>query len=87
MAHKGLALGLLAALLFAGCQNDEPVSDDTCGAASYSALIGQDAAAAEDVRAPRRIYTEGDAVTMDFNPDRVNVVLDEGGTIISVECG
>ena len=49
-----------------------PITEDTCGAAQFADLIGQDATALE-----RRLYLgqvrvirPGDAVTMDFRPER-----------------
>ncbi|APE44896.1 hypothetical protein BOO69_16895 [Sulfitobacter alexandrii] len=60
---------------------------DTCNAASYAGMIGQDAVVALSIPEPKRQYRLGDPVTMDFNPDRVNVVLDETDTIIDIKCG
>ncbi|MEL1263522.1 I78 family peptidase inhibitor [Pseudoxanthomonas putridarboris] len=34
-----------------------------------------------------RSLKPGDAATMDFNPDRLNVILDEKGVVSSVNCG
>lgn len=34
-----------------------------------------------------RALKPGDAATMDFNPNRLNVILDEKGNVASVNCG
>jgi hypothetical protein len=34
-----------------------------------------------------RSLKPGDAATMDFNPNRLNVILDEKGVVGSVNCG
>lgn len=62
-------------------------TDDTCNAASYTDLIGQDAVAALQIPDPKRQYREGDPVTLDYAPDRVNVVLDDTDMIIRITCG
>ena len=60
---------------------------DTCGAANWQQLIGQPRAAADAVPQPKRVYHITDAVTQDFREDRINVVLDDSGTIGAVTCG
>ncbi|WP_442641589.1 I78 family peptidase inhibitor [Roseicyclus sp.] len=63
--------------------------DDTCGASAYSHLVGRDRSVAEDLRLvqPKRVYGPDEAVTMDFNPDRINFVIGEDGDIAEVRCG
>lgn len=61
--------------------------EDTCNAASYAGMIGQDAVVALSIPEPKRQYRLGDPVTMDFNAERVNVVLDETDVIIDIKCG
>ena len=34
-----------------------------------------------------RSLKPGDAATMDFNPNRLNIILDEKGAVASVNCG
>jgi hypothetical protein len=62
--------------------------EDLCNAAGNQSLIGANVAA---VTLPadlvHRIYKEGDAVTMDYRPDRLNIVTDDNGVIIEVKCG
>ena len=94
---KHLALPLI--LLLAGCVEETeapgaalpalpPVAEDTCGANDYASLIGSPLAA---VTLPAdlndRVIEPDSAVTMDFAPDRLNIYLDEAGTIISLSCG
>lgn len=66
-----------------------PTVRDGCGAAGLQHLVGGPLPAGFDVPGPVRIYGEGDAVTMDFNETRLNVLLD-GATrsrILAVTCG
>lgn len=66
---------------------EEAVADE-CGAAGYQALIGTNAAAVTlPLELVHRIYQEGDPVTMDYRPDRLNIVTDADGVIIEVKCG
>jgi hypothetical protein len=36
---------------------------------------------------PYRIYTQGDPITEDFVPTRLNVILDQKGLVKRVKCG
>lgn len=77
-------------VLLAACQQAaERPEQDACGASGYGFLLGQnrDVLAAMTFPAPMRAYGEGDPVTLDFNPARLNVVWDETGEIIAVSCG
>ena len=58
-----------------------------CKEGGWWGLVGRPRAAASIVSEPKRVYTEGDSVTMDNNPDRTNIVVDEAGTIVEVTCG
>jgi len=60
---------------------------DTCKEGSWWGLIGRPKSAASIVSEPKRVYTEGDPVTMDANPNRTNIVLDAEGKIAKVTCG
>lgn len=60
---------------------------DTCGAAAWQHLIGQPRTAADALPQPKRVYHITDAITQDFREDRINVVLDDSGTIGAVTCG
>ncbi len=61
---------------------------DPCGAKGYSSLLGSPLAA---VTLPAdlndRVIRPGDAVTQDYVESRLNLELDESGTIIGLSCG
>ncbi|PJI86420.1 peptidase inhibitor I78 family protein [Yoonia maricola] len=84
---------ILALIALAGCTAAEPPLppqlEDTCGAAAFADLIGQDATALERtlVLGPVRLIRPGDVVTMDFRPDRVNFKINDTETIQSIDCG
>lgn len=62
--------------------------DDLCKASDYASLIGTNAAAVSlSADLPHRIYKLGDPVTLDFRPDRLNIVTDADGVIVEVKCG
>ena len=65
-----------------------PLAQDTCNAAQYSALIGQDATALERVLilSQVRVIRPGQAVTMDFRPERINFNVDATNRIVSISC-
>lgn len=60
----------------------------SCAAENYEALVGKQLAA---VTLPSNLthrVIEGDApVTMDYDPDRMNIHVDANGVITEVECG
>lgn len=60
---------------------------DTCKAARYQNLVGQDPIAAAGLPNPKRVYHITDPVTQDYRPERINVVLDDSGTIGAISCG
>lgn len=89
-------IALLTAVTLAACGPQMPAGGsapansgggDTCNAASYADMIGQDAVVALSIPEPKRQYRLGDPVTMDFNAARVNVVLDNTDVIIDIKCG
>ncbi|MEJ6396835.1 I78 family peptidase inhibitor [Yoonia sp. 208BN28-4] len=61
---------------------------DTCGKDDYAALVGANLAA---VTLPAdlndRVIGPDDAVTLDFQPDRLNFFVDEAGLITRISCG
>lgn len=66
---------------------EEATAQDTCGAAAYSAMIGTPIAAASFPATPQiRVIMPDSAVTEDFRPDRLNVIVDAGGNITALEC-
>lgn len=71
-----------------------PDADDECGAGKLADLIGKSATSAVRARIAAtagagrvRIYTTGDALTMDYSPQRLNVELDKAGRIARMSCG
>lgn len=83
----------LILIALAGCTVAEaplpPQLEDTCGANDFADLIGQDAAVLEKtlLLGPVRVIRPGDAVTMDFRPDRVNFKIADDETIQTIDCG
>ena len=85
----------LAMLILSACQSesDENSMVDTtpkgsCGAEALTHLIGQPVSAfdALDHKGPVRVIRPGQAVTMDYRLDRLNVVLDDLDVITGVNC-
>ncbi|PIE11207.1 MAG: hypothetical protein CSA72_03560 [Rhodobacterales bacterium] len=83
---------LVAAVFVAGCQMAEPkgptLPEESCGASDYQGLVGKSLAAITmpaDLNA--RIVPHGGAVTLDYDPDRMNIFLDRDGRIESITCG
>lgn len=65
-------------------------SEDQCGARSLAALIGQPVSQAPQPSANRhlRVVGEGDPVTMDYAPQRLNIYYDRStGRITRIKCG
>ena len=84
-----VALLALAACVPAGPPAD-PVQVGTCDAERLSAeFVGLPSSvlAATTFTLPIRIVRPGDAVTMDFNPNRINFELDDAGRVARVTCG
>ncbi|WP_420859599.1 I78 family peptidase inhibitor [Marivivens marinus] len=84
------AIGICA--LAACTQGPAPVpppAEDTCGAAEFSPLVGQQSNALERQLIMRqvRVIRPGDAVTMDYRPDRLNFEIDSAGQIARIFCG
>ncbi len=85
---RALFLILLAACAEAEISDPLPVND-TCNAAAYGNLISQDATALERVliMGKVRVLRPGDAMTMDYWPDRINFMIDDGNRIAQITCG
>ena len=84
---------LFAALTLVACA---PASDGpnrvpltgTCDAAGYSAMVGLNIAAVTlPADLEQRVIYPGQAVTMDFRPNRMNIEVSETGTIRRIYCG
>jgi hypothetical protein len=94
-------IAAVSALALGGCRtlSDEGnvTSEDqrfACDATRVQAMLGQPATqalGAEAVRASgartMRWIRPGDAVTMDYRTDRLNVHLDEANKVVRVVCG
>lgn len=62
---------------------------DACGAPDLQGLVGQNRSVLETMRfaGPVRVIEPGMAVTMDYNPARLNIELNDAGRILRVTCG
>ena len=87
------ALALLPLLALAACVEPVPPAapepaPDLCNAASMQGLVGQPSTVLRDMmlRAGTRVINPGDAVTMDFRADRMNIEIGTGGRIEKVAC-
>lgn len=89
---------LLALLPLAACMTTpkaEGLADGAgCGDAKAADLIGK--RWTEALRAPTqkrtgardlRVIAPGDAVTMDYRPDRLNIETDAEGKVVRLKCG
>ncbi|MEG8040092.1 I78 family peptidase inhibitor [Sphingomonas sp. LR60] len=93
------AIALTAALALGACAKPAaPVAEATapgvqCDANAVQSLVGRMAAEvtaeAQRLSGARsvRSYRSGDALTMDFRPDRLNVERDAGGRVVKFSCG
>ena len=96
-----LPLCALAAIGLTGCQSHQDdvkkeraknaatvQQPDTCGAGSFSYLIGKPASALDTLRfaQPMRHITPDTAVTMDYRAERLNIESDEKGVITRLYC-
>lgn len=63
----------------------EATAQDTCGASQYASMVGQNMAAVT-VPAGTRTIGPDTAVTEDFRPDRLNMIVDAQGVIQRFEC-
>jgi hypothetical protein len=83
---------VLFPLLVAGCVALPPVSDDladACGAGDLQYLVGKPGVVLDGMRFSQdvRVIEYGMAVTMDYNPARLNILLDRLDVIEKVSCG
>ncbi|HYD85950.1 MAG TPA: I78 family peptidase inhibitor [Vitreimonas sp.] len=65
------------------------VSDDTCGASRYAHLLGEEFAElhqASLVPANANVVDRGRLTTLEYEPHRLNVVVNGAGRIIAVGC-
>jgi len=78
---------LSALALVGGCYAQVAQAD--CGAQELQDLIGQPSSVLSTMRFadPVRILEFGQPMTMDHNPDRLNIQSDSNGVISRVWCG
>lgn len=87
------SLALLAACATTDGMSEDDVVDRSgareCAAQQFQLLLGQlrDEVDTSTLPVPYRIYGPGDAVTMDYRPDRMNVVIGDDGRVERVACG
>lgn len=61
---------------------------DTCGKDGYASLVGASLAATTfPSNLNARIIGPDEAVTLDFQPDRLNIFTDTSGLITRISCG
>lgn len=83
MMMAGLGLTILTACEAPAPKPQWPLRCDE----SFQSLVGTNIGAVTLPRAlPHRIISPGMAVTEDYNPDRLNVFVDDKGWIAKVEC-
>ncbi len=82
------AMLAIAFIAIAACTPRES-AEPTCPAPQMQDLIGEPLAAIsfDDLHAPHRIIGPDMAVTMDWNPDRLNIEHDAGEIITRIHCG
>ena len=85
---------LAAALTLGACVEGGAIppvapAEDTCGAAGFQDLVGQDVlpVLATTFTTPIRIIRPDEAVTMDFMAERLNFRVDRNEIVQSVTCG
>lgn len=64
-------------------------SGEACGADMLQPMIGQPEGEIHEPSLPQpyRIIHPGQAVTMDYNPNRLNIEINDDGRVETVECG
>jgi hypothetical protein len=69
-----------------GLNDKEP---DTCHAANHAYLLGQPVAALSSAGITKevRVIAPGALGTQEYNSQRINVTLDDAGTILRLSCG
>ena len=95
MSMSSRLLGLSTILLLSACTTPAtPPAASACNADAIQPYVGQ-VATTEVVDAARKAAGAGlvralkpnDAATLDYRIERLNIMLDEGGKILSATCG
>jgi hypothetical protein len=87
---RDIFIALAAGVFLAGCVTQlGPAQTPECGAQSLQGLVGQPQSALQSMRLaqPIRVMTPPARATMDFAPQRLNVLVDAGGIITNLWCG
>ena len=85
-------LPMLTLLALAACVEPVPPpaepDTDQCKASALQGLVGQPKSVLTTMLLPAgtRVINPGDAVTMDFRPDRMNVEIGTDGRIARIGC-
>ena len=92
MRRTLILLTALASLSACGGKDKEPeivLPTDSCGAVRLQGLVGQPVDVFDSIRftQPVRIVRPGEAVTMDFSPNRLTVETTETDRISRLSCG
>lgn len=65
-----------------------PIERGDCNAQDYVHLVGQRVPQSLDADGPVRIFSTGQPVTMDYNPQRLNIELHpQTRRVVAVTCG
>jgi hypothetical protein len=90
-AVAGMAIAAAAAAVLASCGPPAPDKrgPGTCGASSWASLVGQPRSVLDSIMLPQpvRIREAGSAMTMDYDPARLDVDIGNDGKIARVWCG
>lgn len=87
------AMVLLSSFALAACMQDSPLNGDglspSCAAPELQELVGQPLTELDETSLPQpyRIIAPDMAVTMDWNPARLNIEHDEANVITRIACG
>ena len=67
----------------------EQPKDRTCDAGKHRTLIGRPKVEIDITALPRplRVYPAGSRITMDYRPERLNIVIGPDGHVVNVRCG
>lgn len=90
---KTIAIIAVATLGLAACETTKTttvtVPVQTCNASPYQALVGQNRSVLGGMTVPAgtRIIEPNTMVTMDMNPNRLNIEIDSRNRISGARCG
>lgn len=96
MKRYDLVVVCLVGSLLSGCvtiasvvgADDTVDNTDPCGAQGYTALLGSSIAAVTlPANLNDRVVHAGDAVTLDYDPTRLNLELNADDMIVGLSCG